>query len=98
MITVGMYYDVRPGKEGTFEEKFEAVAKVLEGQPGHVQSFLYRQAKQPNPYAILSEWDSQEAFTAFIRSDLFRQVTDWGKAGILEARPRHKVYGREGEI
>lgn len=98
MITVGMYYEVIPGKESLFEEKFEAVMGVLEGQAGHVQSFLYNQVKRSNSYAILSEWETQDAFTAFIRSDIFKQVTDWGKAEILEERPRHKVYGRERDF
>ncbi len=98
MITVGMYYEVKPGKEGEFEEKFEAVTNVLESQSGHVQSFLYQQVKKANSYAILSEWDSQDDFTSFIQSDIFKQVTDWGKAEILEVRPRHKVYGRERDL
>ena len=83
MITVGMYYDVLPGKEKEFEEKFEAVTDTLEGQAGHVQSLLYQQVKKPNSYTILSEWKAQEDFMTFIRSDAFRAVTDWGKAEIL---------------
>ena len=98
MITVGMYYEVRPGKEQEFEEKFDAVMGVLDGQPGHTCSFLYQQVKKHNSYAILSEWDSKDSFTSFIKSDIFKQVTDWGKAEILEERPRHKVYGREGDL
>ncbi len=98
MITVGMYYEVLPGKEKEFEEKFEAVANALEGQAGHVQSLLYQQVKNPNSYTILSEWGTQEDFMTFIRSDAFRAVTDWGKAEILAGRPRHKLYGREGDL
>lgn len=98
MITVGMYYDVRPGKEQEFETAFEKVIEVLGGQSGHKESFLYRQVKRPRSYAILSEWDSQDAFTAFIRSETFKQVASWGKAEILEARPRHKVYGKESDL
>lgn len=98
MITVGMYYEVKPGKEAEFEEKFDAVAGALDGSPGHVESLLYHQVKKANSYTILSEWDSQEAFMDFIRSDAFKAVTDWGKAEILEGRPRHKIYGREGDL
>ncbi|MFC1492092.1 antibiotic biosynthesis monooxygenase family protein, partial [Nitrospinota bacterium] len=95
MITVGMYYEVLSGKESEFEEKFEAVAGALEGSSGHVQSLLYHQVNKPNSYAILSEWDSEDAFKAFIQSQAFKDVTNWGKAEILEGRPRHKIYGRE---
>ncbi len=98
MITVGMYYDVKEGKEGEFKEKFEAVAGALDGSSGHVQSLLYQQVKKANSYAVLSEWDSQDAFMSFIKSDAFKQVTEWGKAEILEGRPRHKIYGREGDL
>ena len=98
MITVGMYYDVRPGKEREFETAFEKVIEVLGGQPGHKESFLYQQVKKPRSYAILSEWDDQAAFTAFIQSETFKQVVSWGKAEILETRPRHKVYGKEGGL
>lgn len=98
MITVGMYYEVLPGREKEFEEKFEAVANALEGQAGHVRSLLYQQVKKPNSYTILSEWDAKDDFTAFIKSDAFRAVTDWGKAEILAGRPSHKVYGREREL
>ena len=98
MVTVGMYYDVVPGRERDFESKFEKVVQVLEDEPGHVQSLLYRQVKRPNSYVIFSEWQSREAFTRFIRGDLFRRVTDWGKAEVLESRPRHRVYGQEEDL
>ncbi len=98
MITVGMYYDVVPGREQDFEKKFGDVVAVMEDRPGHVQSLLYRQVGRSSSYAILSEWESRDAFTAFLSSDLFRQVTHWGKSGILEGRPRHKVYGDEADV
>lgn len=93
-----MYYEVKPGKEKEFENKFEAVANALDGSPGHVQSLLYHQVNKGNSYAILSEWNSQDDFKSFIQSEAFKQVTDWGKAEILEDRPRHKVYGRENDL
>ena len=43
-------------------------------------------------YVILSEWQTREAFQAFLQSDAFKQVTAWGKTEILRGRPRHKVY------
>lgn len=98
MITVGLYYDVKPGKEKIFEEKFEAVLEVLASQSGHKVSHLYHQVKLPHSYAILSEWENQEDFVSFIRSDLFKQVTNWGLDGILEKRPSHKVYGHTGDL
>ena len=98
MITVGLYYDVKPGKEKIFEDKFEDVLGVLGSQSGHKASFLYHQVNRPNSYAILSEWENQGDFLDFIKSDLFRQVTNWGLDGILERRPSHKIYGRERDL
>ena len=98
MITVGLYYDVKPGQEAIFEEKFEEVLGVLSSQSGHKVSHLYHQVKRPNSYAILSEWENREDFVGFIKSDLFKQVTDWGLGEVLEKRPTHKVYGYEGDL
>ena len=98
MITVGLYYDVKPGNEERFEEKYEEVLGVLARQPGHKVSYLYHQVKRPNSYAILSEWEQREDFVSFIKSDIFKQVTDWGLDGILENRPSHKVYGQDRDF
>lgn len=98
MVTVGLYYEVRPGKEHVFEEAVDQVIDLLSKNSGHVKSFLYRDVKNPRSYAIISEWNSQTDFAHFIRSDIFHQVTEFGKAEVLEQRPRHKVYGAEREL
>ena len=43
-------------------------------------------------YLITSEWSEEQAFTDFIRSEAFRDVTTWGKEQILSGRPQHKIY------
>lgn len=98
MLTVGLYYDVKPGQEAVFEGMVDRLIGALEQNEGHVKSMLYRAVKNPRSYAIISEWDSQEAFTTFIHSDAFKQATDFGKAEVLEQRPRHKVYGLERDM
>lgn len=98
MVTVGLYYEVRPGKEQVFEDSVDRVIELLANNSGHVKSFLYRDVKNPRSYAIISEWNSPGDFTSFVRSDTFRQVTDFGKAEVLEQRPRHRVYGTEREL
>lgn len=92
MITVGMYYDVVPGKGETFKQKFQEVIRALAGVPGHKVTHLYQRVEDPESFAILSEWETREAFADFIRSDTFRDVTAWGRAGILRSMPRHEVY------
>jgi len=93
MITVGMNYEVREGKGPVFEESFRKVLEVMSKMPGHVKSRLFRDVDQTGSYLIHSEWESKEAFTGFIRSADFAEVTRWGSQEILAGRPSHKIYG-----
>ena len=93
MITVGMNYEVREGKGPVFEEGFRGVLRVMSGTIGHVKSRLFKDIDSPSSYLIHSEWQSKEAFSAFIRSKEFADVTRWGSEEILAGRPTHKVYG-----
>ena len=92
MITVGMNYEVLPGKEKVFEDAFAAVLEVMKEDPGHASSALYRNVHDSGAFVILSEWNSDEAFQSFIRSEKFAKVTNWGKENILRGRPSHTVY------
>lgn len=92
MITVGMNYHVIAGKQQEFEDKFSAVLSALQAAAGHTDSHLYRDVADDASYLIVSEWSDENAFTAFIHSQAFRDVTTWGKEQILSDRPRHKIY------
>ena len=92
MITVGMNYHVLPGKQRDFEEKFAAVLAALKAADGHSNSTLWRDVSDDASYLITSEWSDEQAFRAFIQSQAFRDVTNWGKEQILSGRPQHKVY------
>lgn len=92
MITVGMNYHVVEGKQQDFEEKFAAVIDALRAADGHGNSTLWRDVSDNASYLITSEWSDEQAFTDFIRSDAFRDVTNWGKEQILSGRPQHKIY------
>ena len=98
MVTVGMYYDVIPGQAPAFVAKFQDVIAVLGTTAGHKTSFLYQRVDDPDSYAILSEWDDQDAFMRFIRSDAFRAVTSWGRESVLRNAPRHKIYPRSEDL
>lgn len=95
MVTIGMNYEVLPGKDRDFEEKFRVVIDSFEKDAGHHRSSLFRDVDSPGSYLIHSEWESKDAFLAFIRSDEFRRVTSWGREEILADRPRHRIYGDE---
>ena len=92
MITVGMNYHVIAGKQQDFEEKFAAVIGALEAAEGHSNSTLWKDVSDDASYLITSEWSDEQAFTDFIQSPAFRDVTNCGKEQILSDRPRHKIY------
>jgi len=93
MVTVGMNYCVVEGKESAFEKAFAGVHEALVKTPGHQQTRLYREVSQPDRYLIISQWSDRDAYEAFISSDAFRAVANWGKEGILAERPDHRLYG-----
>ena len=92
MITVGMNYHVLPDKQDAFEAMFNKVLEVMGKMPGHSASSLYGDVNQENKYLIISDWNDRAAFDAFVASDQFKKVTDWGKEQILAGRPSHDFY------
>ena len=92
MITIGMNYKVLPGKEDNFERMFQSVMNSLQSVVGHGKSALYKNVDDLQAYLIVSEWDSEDAFNAFVESEKFRGVVNWGQANILADRPVHTVY------
>ncbi len=92
MVTVGMNYVVLPGKEPVFENAFRKVITAMAGIAGHTQTRMCRDIDNPRSYVILSDWNDRAAFDAFIASDTFRAVANWGREQILEGRPKHTYY------
>ena len=92
MITIGMNYKILPGKEDNFERMFKSVLNSLQTVTGHGKSALYKDVTDLQSYLIVSEWDSEEAFNAFVQSEKFRGVVTWGQENILADRPVHTVY------
>lgn len=95
MVTIGMNYNVLPGKEETFETAFNKVVKAMGGIEGHSNTHMFCDINNRQHYLIVSEWSSKPAFDAFIASDTFKNVANWGKEQILSGRPSHQVYGGE---
>lgn len=92
MTTIGMQYEVRPGKEEEFEQGFLKTLELLRTLPGHIESHLYEDVASVGSYIILSRWASKQEYEAFLRSDAFKAAVAWGKAEILRSRPKHRVY------
>ncbi|MGH7178005.1 MAG: antibiotic biosynthesis monooxygenase [Tepidisphaeraceae bacterium] len=92
MTTIGMHYEVIPGKKEDFIGGFLATLEVMKTLPGHVESHLYEDVQSKGSFVIFSQWKRKEDFEAFIHSDAFRKTVTWGKEQILRGRPQHKVY------
>lgn len=92
MVTVGMNYQILPDKAESFEQVFKAVLSAMTNLPGHRESHLYRDVFDPHRYVIISAWADRATFDAFIASDQFRNVANWGKQQILAGRPTHTYY------
>jgi chlorite dismutase len=93
MITVGMNYQIREGKREVFEQVFNKVIQIMSGLDGHVTTELYTKTSDRNAYLIISEWNDRDAFDAFIASEQFRNVANWGKEEVLATQPSHQIYG-----
>ena len=91
MVTVGLHYDVLPGRNAEFEERFGQVLAALADWPGHAGSRLFRDVWDKNSYLVYSEWSDREAFQKFVQSDVFAATAAWGHT-VLAGRPRHRVY------
>lgn len=92
MVTIGMNYKVLPGKGETFVNACNGVIRAMNGMNGHKKSFLYRDVSDENSFLIISDWETEAAFQAFVGSETFRKVTNWGKEQILAGRPSHTTY------
>ena len=93
MVTIGMNYTVLEGKEQIFEDACTRVIETMRGIDGHSDSKLYREVGAGGrSYLIVSVWSSEDAFRAFVASDTFKKVTNWGAQNILAGRPIHTVY------
>ena len=93
MVTIGMNYRVREGREQVFEDACARVVEVMQGSDGHRESEIYKRIGDGGPtYLIVSRWTSEKAFQDFVASDAFRKVTSWGQQNILAGPPRHTTY------
>ena len=92
MVTIGMNYDVLTGKDEIFTNAVSGVIEAMQAMDGHTHTRLFRDVQKPMSYLIVSDWESEDAFNDFIRSESFKKVTNWGKENILSGRPQHTTY------
>jgi heme-degrading monooxygenase HmoA len=97
MITVGMDYVVQEGKGKSFEQLFKKVLTEMNSFPGHKVTKLLQDCEDKDAYTIMSEWTSEDEFNAFIGSDRFKKVTQWGFEVGLKNKPKHEIYRTENQ-
>lgn len=98
MITVGMNYEVLEGKDQPFEKQFALVLDTMAKTPGHQKTHLYKNVFHKRSYLIISEWESRATFDAFIQSETFAKVTNWGKQHILESSQARSLWRLMGTL
>ena len=97
MVTIEMNYPVLPGKGEAFVTECNEVIRAMQEEEGHSSSHVYQDVNEEGSYLIVSEWESRDAFDAFLRSEAFRsKMTSWGEAEILAGRPRHQYLSPQG--
>ena len=67
--------------------------EAMSGIDGHQASYLHEDVNKARSYLIVSEWNDASAFQAFIGSEEFARVTNWGQEQVLAGPPRHQIYG-----
>lgn len=82
---------MKPGHGEEFERVTREALEVMRSVDGHRETRLYRDVDRPDSYLIYSDWETREAFAAFMRSEAFKQVQTLGRE-ILAGPPRHNVY------
>jgi len=69
-------FKVKPGEEEAFEEVWKSRDSYLEDVPGFVEFALLRgpEAEDHTLFATHTVWESQDAFTAWTKSEAFRKA------------------------
>nr|WP_297458189.1 antibiotic biosynthesis monooxygenase family protein [uncultured Halomonas sp.] len=65
---------VNPGFEEAFEARFKIRAGEIDKQPGFVAMRVLRPLGNQAPYVVETEWQSQEAFRAWVGSEDFKRA------------------------
>lgn len=76
--------DYRP----RFEELFASRAGAIDSTPGFVRMKVLRPNREDERYLIVSEWNSEQAFKSWSKSDAFVKGHKRGFADLAAAKER----------
>lgn len=91
MITFGLNYDVKDAFVPQFLEVARNALALIRTLEGHVRTVLYADVEQPHSFLIYSEWETDEQFREFMKSEAFKNVQNMSRDMLLD-RPKHKIY------
>ncbi|PKL78551.1 MAG: antibiotic biosynthesis monooxygenase [Candidatus Melainabacteria bacterium HGW-Melainabacteria-1] len=91
MITFGLNYQVKPAHIDEFLKVSREVLGMMPSCEGHVKTHLYSDVDDSCAFMIYSEWETEDFFRTFIRSEAFKNVQNMTRDMLID-RPRHKVY------
>lgn len=64
---------VKPGFREVFEERFRHRAGEVDKAPGFLRNLVLRPTSPDDPYVVLTLWESEADFRAWVQSDAFRK-------------------------
>ena len=92
MMNIGLYYNVKKGKEEEFEKLFKGVIEKLKTPRfGVINARLYKDVENNNEYLIYSEWKDLDSFKAFMQSEEFHETTKLGR-DLIDGTPKHRLF------
>lgn len=80
------YISCKPSYRARFESLFCTRARRIDTMPGFHSMQVLRPAKEGDPYLIVSHWESQAAFEAWVGSPEFMEGHKRGFEDISEAK------------
>src|SRR5437588_7335835 len=69
MIRATLSMKVKPGREGEFEQAWRRIAEQVRRVPGNLRQALLRDPNDASSFVLTTDWESQEAFGRFERSE-----------------------------
>ncbi|MGF1646131.1 MAG: antibiotic biosynthesis monooxygenase family protein [Kineosporiaceae bacterium] len=73
--------EVPAGREAAFEERFARRAGQVEGSPGFEEFMLLRPASSGGRYFVVTRWESEAAFRAWMSSRDFAEAHSRERTG-----------------
>jgi heme-degrading monooxygenase HmoA len=82
------YIECRNDYRDRFEELFTSRAGAIDTMPGFIRMQVLRPKAEGSPYLVVSEWENEQNFKAWTRSDAFVQGHRRGFADLEAAKTR----------